>query len=268
VSDAAPLEASPSSAPTADAFLGGALEVLQPAKGYRAGLDGVLLAAAVAARPGDRVLDVGAGVGVVGLAVARRLPLVRVTLIEREARLAAMARENIVRNALSQRVHIIEADIARPLSENAELAGAAESFQHVVANPPYHTEGHGTAAEDPAKAGAHAMPEGSLDRWVRFMAAMARPGGTATLINRADALKEILTSLDGRFGGAVVLPLHPREGEPASRVLVQAVKGSRAPMELQPGLVLHNSDRGFRPQVEAILRGVAALSLRNEAARP
>src|SRR5215470_17296912 len=109
MSDATSLEAPLASTRTADAFLGGALEVLQPVKGYRAGLDGVLLAAAVPARPGERVLDVGAGVGVVGLAVARRLPQVRVTLIEREARLAAMARENIARNGLAERVRLIKA---------------------------------------------------------------------------------------------------------------------------------------------------------------
>jgi tRNA1(Val) A37 N6-methylase TrmN6 len=264
VSDAASLEAS--ATVTADAFLGGALEVLQPAKGYRAGLDGVLLAAAVAACAGEQVLDIGAGVGVVGLAVARRLPHVRVALIEREPGLAALARENIVRNALADRVHLIEADILRPLRENPELATGAESFDHVVANPPYHIEGHGTASDDPAKAGANAMPGGALDRWVRFMAAMARPGGSATLIHRADALGGILIALEGRFGGALVLPIHPREGEPASRVLVQAIKGSRAPLAVLAGLVLHKSDHGFRPEVEAVLRGGAGLPLRNASA--
>jgi tRNA1(Val) A37 N6-methylase TrmN6 len=213
------------------------------------------------------VLDVGAGVGVVGLAVARRLPDVRATLVERDSGLAVLARENVARNGLSGRVQVIEADIVRPLSKSLELARAAESFDHVAANPPYHVEGRGTASEDPIKAGANAMPHGSLDRWVRFMAAMARPGGTATLIHRADALAEILTSLEGRFGGAIVLPFYPREGEPASRVLVQAVKGSRAPLELRAGLVLHNSQHGFRPEVEAILRGGAALVLGSEPAR-
>lgn len=94
------------------------------------------------------------------------------------------------------------------------------------------------------------------------MAAMARPGGSATLVHRADALGEILAALEGRFGAAVVLPLHPRDGEPASRVLVQALKGSRAPLELRHGLVLHNADHGFRPEVDAILRGGAPLPIR------
>jgi tRNA1(Val) A37 N6-methylase TrmN6 len=268
VSDTASLEAHLASTATDDAFLGGALNVLQPEQGYRAGLDGVLLAAAVAAEAGEHVLDVGAGVGIVGLAVARRMPGVRVTLLERDAGLAALARANIARNALSERVQLIEADVMRPLGESPELAAAAASFDHVVANPPYHVEGHGTAAGDPAKAAANAMPGGGLERWVRFMAAMARPGGTATLVHRADALGEILAALDARFGAAVVLPLHPRDGEPASRVLVQAVKGSRAPLELCHGLVLHEADHGFRPVVDAILRGGAPLPMRRAAARP
>jgi tRNA1(Val) A37 N6-methylase TrmN6 len=250
---------------TDDAFLGDALRILQPRSGYRAGLDGVLLAAAVLARDDQQVLDVGSGVGVVGLAVARRLSQIRVTMIERNPQLAEMARSNAARNGLSGRVQVIEADVARPLSDIARLMPPPESFDHAVANPPYHAEGRGTASGDAAKAAANAMPRGALDRWVRFMAAMTRPGGTATLIHRADALHEILAALSRRFGGAVVLPVYPRDGEAASRVLVQAVKGSRAGLELRPGLILHGAGHGFRPDVEAILRHGAGLTLRNGA---
>jgi tRNA1(Val) A37 N6-methylase TrmN6 len=93
------------------------------------------------------------------------------------------------------------------------------------------------------------------------MAAMARPGGHVTSIHRAEALPELLPALAGRFGGAVVLPLHPREGQPALRVIVRAVKGSRAPLELRPGLVLHNADGSFRPRIAAVLRDGAGLPL-------
>jgi tRNA1(Val) A37 N6-methylase TrmN6 len=248
-------------AATDDAFLGGRLSLLQPGTGYRAGIDGVLLAATVGARPGAQVLDVGAGVGVVGLCVAQRLPDVRVTLVERDAGLAALARRNIERNGLAGRARVIEADALKPLGESPELAAAVESFDHVLANPPFHVEGRGTAARDPVEAGANAMPAGGLDRWLRFMAAMARPGGQVTLIHRAEALPELLPALAGRFGGAVVLPLHPRAGQPALRVIVRAVKGSRAPLELRPGLVLHNGDGSFRPPIAAVLRDGAGLPL-------
>jgi len=255
-------------AETDDAFLGGALRILQPKAGYRTGLDGILLAATVAAGEGSQVLDMGAGVGVVGLAVARRLPNVHVTMIERDSGLAELARRNIERNDLGARVRLIEADVARPLRDLAALGTAAATFDHVLANPPFHIEGRGTAARDPVKAGANAMPDGDLDRWVRCMASMVRAGGTATIIHRADALHALLNALDGRFGGALVLPIHPRDGDPASRLLIQAIKGNRAALELRPGLVLHNADHGFRPDVEAILRHGAALALRKAPAGP
>jgi tRNA1(Val) A37 N6-methylase TrmN6 len=245
---------------TDDTFLGGALAVLQPATGYRAGLDAVLLSASVAG-DGQHILDAGAGVGVVGLAVARRFANARVVLVERDATLVDLARRNIARNDLGSRVRVIEADLVRPLGSEPELSALAGTFDHVLANPPFHVEGRGTKATDPVKAGANAMPAGDLDRWARFMASMARAGGTVTVIHRADALRDVLDVFVGRFGGPLVLPIHAREGESASRVIVQAVKGSRAPLELRSGLVLHDAGSGFRPAVEAVLRRGAALDL-------
>jgi len=248
---------------TDDAFLGGELRILQPDEGYRAGIDALLLAAAAPLRPGrrERVLDVGAGVGVVGLAVARRAPLCDVTLVEREPFLIELARRNIARNDLDGRVRVIAADVARRLDELDELRSDAEGFDHVLANPPYHAEGAGTVSVAALKATANVMPGGALVRWARFMAAMARPGGSATLIHRADALGEVLTALAGRFGGLLVFPLYPREGKSATRVLVQGTKGSNAPIELRPGLILHERGNRFRPPVEAVLRHGASLVL-------
>jgi tRNA1(Val) A37 N6-methylase TrmN6 len=263
MSDAAARKMPPTRGVSDDAFLGGRLQILQPATGYRAGIDGVLLAATVEGEAGLQVLDLGSGVGVVGLCVAHRLPDARVTMVERDGQLAVLARRNVERNGLAARVRVVEADILRPLGQVPELAAAVESFDQVLANPPFHIEGRSTAAGDHVKAGANAMPAGALDRWVRFMAATARPGGRITLIHRAEALAEVLSALAGRFGGTVAVPLHPREGEPALRVLVRAVKGSRAPLELRPGLILHNADGGFRPRIAAALRDGAALSLRS-----
>ena len=129
-------------------------------------------------------------------------------------------------------------------------------------------EGHGTAAGDPVKAGANAMPAGALDRWVRFMAAMARPGGAVILIHRAEALPEVLAALEGAFRRGRRAAHPPPRRRARVRVLVRAVKGSRAPLELRPGLVLHNADHSFRPQIEAILRHGEALPLRGISGRP
>jgi tRNA1(Val) A37 N6-methylase TrmN6 len=255
---------------TDDAFLGGGLRVLQPKQGYRAGIDALLLAAAAPLRSGrrERVLDIGAGVGVVGLAVACRAPLADVTLVEREPSLVELARLNIARNGLEARVRVMAADVSRRLDELAELRPQAEGFDHVLANPPYQAEGAGTVSLAALKAAANVMPGGALARWVRFMAAMARPGGSATLIHRADAVGDVLTALAGRFGGLLVFPLYPREGTSATRVLVQGRKGSNAPIELRPGLVLHDRENRFRPQVEAVLRHGVGLTLAEPAKKP
>jgi tRNA1(Val) A37 N6-methylase TrmN6 len=242
---------------TDDAFLGGALRILQPKHGYRAGIDALLLAASIAER--SRVLDVGAGVGVVGIAVARRLRDAEVVLVERDPLLVALARANIARNGLTRRVRMIEADIDRPLSELEELSAHAESFDHVLANPPYYTLGRHTPAR--GKGAAHAMRSGELERWLRFMAAMAKPGGMVSLVHRAEALDAILEASRGRFGGYVIVPLHAKPAAVAGRVLVHAVKGSRAPLKLCAGVVLHDADGRFRPEIEAVLRRGAALHL-------
>ena len=246
---------------TDDAFLGGALRILQPKDGYRAGVDAVLLAASAPAKAGrrERVLDVGAGAGVVGLAVARRIADAEVVLVERDPRLAELARANIERNGLSQRVRVIEADVERPLGGQPALAALAESFDHVLANPPFHTQGRGTAAADSAKAAANAMGEGSLIDWSRFLAAMARSSATATVIHKAEALAALLAACEGRFGALEVLPIHPRRDAAAIRVIVRGIKGSRAPLSLLPQLTLHGDDNAFLPEIERVLRGGAGL---------
>jgi tRNA1(Val) A37 N6-methylase TrmN6 len=239
---------------TDDAFLGGALRVLQPKSGYRAGVDAVLLAAAVPCGAG-RAIDVGAGVGTAGLCLARRCAEMSVALFEREAALLGLARENVDRNDLGQRVSVADGDIDDTSDEELRALGiAAGTFDHVLANPPFHVEGDGTAAFDRLKAAAHAMPEAGLERWSRFLARMARPGGTATIIHKAEALADLLEALGTRFGGLKVLPVHARADEPAIRVIVQGVKGSKAPLVLLPAFVLHGANGGFSPKAEAILR--------------
>lgn len=248
---------------TDDAFLGGQLRILQPSAGYRAGVDAVLLAASVPAgvAPGSRLLDLGAGVGTVGLAAARRIAPLRATLLEAEPGLAALACRNAERNGLADRVDVIVGDVSAPGA--ALLAGglAPESFTIVVANPPFHAEGRGTPAAVPGKAAAHAMPEAALDHWIRAMARYVSAGGTATVIHKAPALAELLAAMHNRFGALRILPVHARAGEPAIRVIVRGTKGSRAPLTLLPGFVLHGADGGFTPAATEILRHGGALAM-------
>ena len=245
---------------TEDAFLGGRLRLLQPRAAYRAGLDAVLLAAAVDAGAGQRALDVGAGVGTVGLCLAVRTGA-DVVLLEQEPELTALAAENVKRNVLTDRVRVACGRVGLGEREAAALGLAAESFDHVLANPPYHDRARGTAAADPVKAGSHAMPAADLESWVRFMARMAAPGGTATMIHKAQALPPVLAAFASRFGALRVLPVHPRSGAPANRILVQGVKGSRAPLVLLRAFVVHGPEQAFRPEAEAILRHGSALAL-------
>ena len=249
---------------TEDAFLGGALRIRQPAHGYRAGLDAILLAAACPAERGraERCLDCGAGVGVVGLAVARRVDDIDVALIERDPVLASLARENVVANKLGGRVRVIERDLTAPLMQMPELASETNTYDHVLANPPYHTHGAATRAPDALKDVSHAMLAGEFEHWARFAAAMTRDRGTFTVIHRADALDEILAGLRRRFGAIRIVPLHPRDGVAASRVLVQATKASRAALEILPGRMLHApGEHVFAAEFDAILRNGAPFSL-------
>lgn len=248
---------------TDDAFLGGALQILQQRSGYRAGLDAVMLAATVSAtadRP-QRVLDLGAGVGTAGLCVARRIETAEVVLLEREPQLAALAAQNVQRNNLSHRVRVVTLSVGAPAADVRAAGLIEESFTHVIANPPYHDTGSGTLAPDATKAAAHAMPDDELDRWARFMARMAAPRGLATIVHKVDAMQRVLAALDPRFGDLKILPLYPRPGDNAHRVIVEGVKGSRAPLQLLSGLVLHSEGNDFTPAVQAILRDGAGLPL-------
>ena len=247
---------------TEDAFLGGRVMIRQPKRGYRAGIDAVFLAATVPdAVAGLSALDLGAGVGTVGLCAARRCLDAEIVLLEREPALAAFARENIARNDLSGRVRVVEAAVGTSALEIAAAGLAPESFDQVLANPPFHAEGRGTPAPDALKAMSHAMPEAGLDDWVRFMARMAKPGGVATLIHKAGALGEVLAAFGNRFGDIRVLALHPREGAAAIRVIVSGIKGSRAPMKVLAPLVLHGEGTGFAPVAAAVLREGAGVPL-------
>lgn len=246
---------------TDDGFLGGRLQVLQSEKGYRAGIDAVMLAAAVPAVPGDHVLDLGAGVGVASLCVASRCLDVKATGLEIQSALVETALENIKRNDLVLRARIIEGSISEKAAILADKDVAYGSFDHVMTNPPFYEADKVWGSPDESKATAHALEDVSLEEWLRVTCAMAKPKGTVTIIHRADALPDLLKGVEGKLGGLVAFPLWPGAGKEASRVLLQGIKGSRAPFKLAKGLLLHGEDGGFTPEAEAILRNGAALSV-------
>jgi tRNA1(Val) A37 N6-methylase TrmN6 len=242
-----------------DAVLGGRLLLRQPRKGHRVGHDAILLAAASSARAGDRLVDLGAGVGAAGLAVARRVQDVVVTLVEIDAALVTLARENAARNDLAERVGAVCLDVAASAAAFAAAGLEPGAAHHVLMNPPFN------AAQNPSpdrgRRLAHASAHDTPARWLRAAARLLRPAGTVTLIWRADGLTAVLAALAGGFGGTAVLPIHPKPAAPAIRVLIRAVKGSRAPLALLPGFFLADEEGKPTAEAEAVLRKGAALAL-------
>jgi tRNA1(Val) A37 N6-methylase TrmN6 len=247
---------------TDDAVLGGRLQLKQKRRGHRVGHDAILLAAATDARPGDRVVDLGAGVGAAGLAVAMRVPDVDVTLVEIDPELAGIAAENIARNGLGQRARTVTLDVVAASADEFGARGlAAGMADHVLMNPPFNDPARQNVSPDPGRRLAHVG--GYLGPWVDAAARLLHSAGTLTLIWRAEGLMDVLAILDG-FGNLSVLPVHGRAGQPAIRVLVAARKGGRGPTRLLPGLLLNDATGRPTEAAEAVLRDGAALALTAE----
>jgi tRNA1(Val) A37 N6-methylase TrmN6 len=236
-----------------DRLLGGRVRLLQPRRGYRVAIDPVLLAAAVAARPGERVLDAGTGTGAAALCLAARVAGVAVTGLERDPELLAIARRNAAANAAAAPIGLLAGDLLDPPD--------AQPFDLVMSNPPYHRRGAASLPAAPSGAAAH-VTDIPLPAWITACLARLRHRGRLVLIHRAAALAELLGALSGRAGDVVVLPLWPDvEAGMAKRVIVAARKGGRGPSRLARGLVLHGPDGRFTAAAEAILRDGAPLPL-------
>ncbi len=251
-------------ATTLDWFLGGRLAIEQPAKGrHRAGLDAILLAAAVPRGFSGQVVDLGAGVGTAGLALARRVTGARVTLIERDREAAALAALNAARSEngdLAARARVIEADIlAKPdLRETAGFHRGAADL--AIMNPPFFPARSVRASPSDPRRAAHVLEAAGLEPWIRAAAWATGPKGRLALIFRGDAIGEILSAIGGRFGGVSIIPVHPRDGQAAHRLIVTAVKASRAAPRILPGLILHPEGSSlYSPEAEAILNGARGL---------
>lgn len=229
-------------------FLGGKITVTQPRNGFRAGLDAVMLAAAVP--EAESALELGAGAGTASLCLAARLTDMAVIGIEIDPALTKLANENAAANKVSERVRFVTGDVfALPPEWKRE-------FGTVLMNPPFH--GEGQSSPDPSRARA-LMDRGSLGDWLETGLKRTVSGGSFTAILRADRLHEALGALPET--GVSAFPLWPMAGEAARRVLVQVMKGARAPFRLLPGLILHDSSGAYTAEADAILRGEAALAL-------
>lgn len=247
---------------TVDAFHRGRFHLVQPVgRGHRAGMDAMLLASLVVDDRKVRVADLGAGAGAAGLAVAVRLPNASVTLVERSPDMAAFARKSLAlteNSDLAERAEVVESDVT--LTGRARVAAglADDSFHHVIMNPPFNDPGD-RKTPDALKAEAHAMTENLFESWIRTAGAIMIPGGQLSLIARPQSIAEIIAACGKRFGGIEITAIHPREGENATRILVTAIKGSRARLQLRAPLLMHDDPQShaFAPFVDDLNNGRA-----------
>ena len=242
-----------------DDFLNGRLSVWQPKAGYRAAMDPVLLAAAVPARPGESALELGCGAGVASLCLAARVPGLAVTGIEVQPAYAGLARRSALANDLA--LEVVEGDIGRMPETLRHRA-----FDHVLANPPYFAKGGGTPARDGGRERAQ-REDLALAEWLRIGLKRLRPGGWLTVIQAADRLPDLLAGLGPGAGSTAVLPIAPRAGRLAGRIILQTRKGGRGAFRLLPPFIIHAGAAHLRDgddQTEAaraVLRDGAALPL-------
>ncbi len=241
---------------TEDFLLDRRIRLMQPARGYRTAIDPVFLAAAVPARSGDAVLDLGCGVGAASLCLALRIADCRIVGIDADRGLVRLASDNAARNGLGDRIMVLTGSLPqRPRRLEPE------SFGHVMANPPYFSAGTATPSQVGTKARSNIEGEADLAAWVRFAFTMARPKGTITFIHRADRIESLLALLAFHAGDIVVFPLWPGNCKDAKRVIVRARKGVASPTRLSAGLVLHEADGRYTDAAQSVLRHGAALPI-------
>lgn len=240
-----------------DAFLCGRLHLWQPVQGYRAATDAVLLAAACPAAAGQSVLDLGCGVGAASLCLATRVPGLHLAGLELQANYADLARRNAVENGFAMQVET--GDLA------AMPRALRRSFDHVIANPPYYPKG-GTPSPIAGRATALQVGDAPLGAWVQAAARRLAPRGWLTLICGADGLPDVLAAMGDKLGSAAVLPLAPRMGKPALRIILRARKTGKGAFRLLAPFVIHAGDahdgdrESYTPAANSVLRDGASLA--------
>lgn len=229
------------------------VRLLQAEDGFRTSLDSVMLAAACPAKGGDHILDMGCGVGGAGFCVLTRVADTRLTGVDIQADHVELARENIALNNMNGRAEFIAADIRNYTP--------VQTFDHVICNPPYMETGTHTRSPSAAKATAHGHDdELSTEGWLDAGFRALKSGGTITMIHRADKVDKIILGLKNRFGAHEIIPLWPRAGDEAKRVIVRAVKDRKTPARLHAGVILHNADGSYTEAAESILRGMQPIA--------
>jgi tRNA1(Val) A37 N6-methylase TrmN6 len=233
---------------TADTLRGGRVRIFQPARGARMSLDPVLLEGFLPP-PHGRFLDIGCGTGAVSFLLLARDPAATGVGVELQPRLAALAARGRDENGWQARLDIVVGDVRAP----GERVGAA-AFDLVATNPPYRTLAGSRRPPDDERALAHQEIALSLADWVACAARAARPGGRVAAIFPAERAADLLAEMRARdLTPSRLRAVHPRADEPASRVLVEAERGGRRPLVIEPALVLHAASARYTPEVLRLL---------------
>jgi len=238
-----------------DDFLGGAVRLIQPKQGYRVSMDTVMLAAAVPAVAGESVLEGGIGSAGAAICLARRVPGVTVHGIEMQDDMLSLAMRNVSHNDLEAYITIEKGCITN-------LSAPQSRYDHVMLNPPFLPAGKAVRPPAESKGLAHMDSAASLKDWVRFAVHNAKNGGTVTIVYRADRVDEVIAHLHRRVGELTIMPLWPRAGAAAKRVIIQGRKGRHGAAHILPGLVLHGDVDRYTSEAKKILWEGAALDLK------
>ena len=247
---------------SSDGFLDGRLNFLQPKQGYRSAMDAVFLAAAVPAVAGNRVLELGCGAGVALGCLCARVDGLVAFGVELQPAYAELASQNFAHNNLSAQIFSGDlSQLPKPIK--------SQNFDHVLANPPYFAQNAHTPPDDAGKSTAHISAVTTIDIWVSTALRRLHQGGVLTMINRVEALPQILAALNGKAGDISVLPISARQNRPPRRIIVQAKKSARGPLCLLSALIVHSgadhgaADDGFTSRVSNILRHGGSLKISN-----
>lgn len=249
---------------TQDGFLDNAIQVLQPAKGHRSGLDAVLLAATVPETATGWLADFGAGAGVAGLVALHRAAALRGVLIERDETMANLATQSLALNDhLASRCEVLQTDLTLSGQERLAAGLTDNRFDYVIANPPYNPSQRFQQSPHALRQTAHAMGDTVLVDWVETARVTLREKGELRFILRPESLQDMLAALSA-FGHIRILPIAPHGGENARRIIIAATKGSKAGLNLLPPFILHerrDQTSCFTTAADAIMRGQAGLPL-------
>ena len=225
----------------------GVIQVTQPVTGHRFTLDSILLADFCRVKPGERVLEAGAGAGIISLLLAKKHPRAAFFAIEVQPFLASLCEQNITSNGLAGRVQMARKDLRR-----IGRTLAQGSLSVIVVNPPYMKEGSGRTSPDRSRRTARQAQTASLGSWLNLRRYL-KNGGRYCLIFPAARLAELVTAMRRRRLEPKRLRLvHPYADRPASLALVEAVKGGRTGVEVLAPLIVHDRGGGYSKEMQEI----------------